>query len=263
MSRARIVAARVGIGLLYAFVLAPILLVLAISFSGDAYISFPPRSWSFRWYLALLDHEGFARGFRVSIVLATTVVALDLLVGVPAAYAIARLRFRGRDVILAFLTAPLLLPTIVLGLAMLLVFYPLELAATYPGLVAAHMTVTLPFVVRIVATALSTLPVEIEDAAATLGAAPLTVFRRVTLPLMAPGVIAAAALAFILSFDEVVISLFVVGPRLSTLPVELFRYVEGRTDPLVAALSTVMILATVAAVLVVERTVGVMRALGR
>jgi putative spermidine/putrescine transport system permease protein len=89
------------------------------------------------------------------------------------------------------------------------------------------------------------------------------VFRRITLPLMLPGVIAASALAFILSFDEVVISLFVVGPRLSTLPVELFRYVEGRTDPMVAALSTVLILATIAAVLIVERSVGMMRALGR
>lgn len=263
MSGIGTVAVRVGVGLLYAFILAPILLVVAISFSGDSFISFPPRSWSFRWYQALLVHEGFARGFRVSVILAATVAALDLAVGVPAAYAIARLRFAGRDALLAFLTAPLLLPTIVLGLAMLLIFYPLKLAATYPGLIAAHMTVTLPFVVRIVATALSTLPGDIEDAAATLGASPQTVFLRVTLPMMLPGVMAAATLAFILSFDEVVISLFVVGPRLSTLPVELFRYVEGRTDPLVAALSTVLVLATIGVVLVVERTVGVMRALGR
>ena len=248
------IAVRVGVTLLYVFVLAPIVLVFAISFSGDNFIAFPPQSWGLRWYRALLAHEGFARGLRVS---------LDLLIGVPAAYAIARLKFRGRDALLAFLTAPLLLPTIVLGLAILLVFYPLKLAATYPGLVAAHMVVTLPFVVRIVATALSTLPGDIEDAAATLGASPATVFRRITLPLMLPGVIAAAALAFILSFDEVVISLFVVGPRLSTLPVELFRYVEGRTDPMVAALSTVLILATISAVLIVERSVGVMRALGR
>ncbi|MSP49569.1 MAG: ABC transporter permease [Alphaproteobacteria bacterium] len=239
------------------------MLVIAISFSGDNFIAFPPRSWGLRWYAALFAHDGFARGFRVSLVLASVVTALDLLIGVPAAYAIARLRFPGRDGLLAFLTAPLLLPTIVLGLAILLVFYPLKLAATYPGLIAAHMVVTLPFVVRIVATALSTLPGDIEDAAATLGASPTTVFRRVTLPLMLPGVIAAAALAFILSFDEVVISLFVVGPRLSTLPVELFRYVEGRTDPMVAALSTVLILATISVVLVVERSVGVMRSLGR
>ncbi len=263
MSGMGTIAARTGVAILYVFVLAPIVLVFAISFSGDNFIAFPPRSWGVRWYVALFAHEGFARGFRVSLALASMVVALDLLVGVPAAYAIARLRFRGRDALLAFLTAPLLLPTIVLGLAMLLVFYPLRLAATYPGLVVAHMAVTLPFVVRIVATALSTLPGDVEDAAATLGASPATVFRRITLPLMLPGVIAASALAFILSFDEVVISLFVVGPRLSTLPVELFRYVEGRTDPMVAALSTVLILATVSAVLIVERSVGVMRALGR
>ncbi|MBM3548566.1 MAG: ABC transporter permease [Alphaproteobacteria bacterium] len=257
------IAIRAGIALLYAFVLAPILLVFAISFSGDNFIAFPPKSWGFRWYQALLAHEGFARGFRNSVIISSIVVGLDLVIGVPAAYAIARLRFRGRDALLAFLTAPLLLPTIVLGLAILLVFFPLRLAATYTGLVIAHMVVTLPFVVRIVATALSTLPGDVEDAAATLGASPATVFRRITLPLMLPGMIAAAALAFIISFDEVVISLFVVGPRLSTLPVELFRYVEGRTDPLVAALSTALILATISAVLIVERSVGLMRALGR
>jgi putative spermidine/putrescine transport system permease protein len=252
-----------GLALLYGFVLAPILLVILISFSADNFIAFPPQNWGLRWYRALLGNATFVQGFKTSAVLAATVTALDLAVGIPAAFAIARLRFRGRDALLGFLTAPLLLPSIVLGLAILLVFFPLKLVATYPGLIAAHMTVTLPFVVRIVATSLSTLPPDIEDAAATLGAAPLRVFARVTLPLMVPGVIAASALSFIISFDEVVLSLFVVGPRLSTLPVEIFRYVEGRTDPLVAALSSVLILGTIAIVLVLERSIGFMRAIGR
>jgi putative spermidine/putrescine transport system permease protein len=190
-----------------------------------------------------------------------TVTALSI--GVPAAYAIARLRFRGRDAIFAALTAPLLLPTLVLGLGILLVFFPFGLAATWPGLAIAHLAVTLPFVVRIMVTALSTLPPDLEDAAATLGATPLTVVRRITLPLALPGLIASGALAFLISFDEVVISLFIVGPRLSTLPVEMYRYVEGYADPLVAALAVVLITLSLGVVLLVERLLGFMRAVGR
>jgi ABC-type molybdate transport system permease subunit len=123
----------------------------------------------------------------------------------------------------------------------------------------AHLAVTLPFVVRIMVTALSTLPPDLEDAAATLGATPLTVVRRITLP----GLLASGALAFLISFDEVVISLFIVGPRLWTLPVEMYRYVEGHTDPLVAALAVVLITLSLGVVLLVERLVGFMRAVGR
>jgi putative spermidine/putrescine transport system permease protein len=112
-------------------------------------------------------------------------------------------------------------------------------------------------------TALSTLPPDLEDAAATLGATPFAVVRRITLPLALPGLIASAALAFLISFDEVVISLFIVGPRLSTLPVEMYRYVEGRTDPLVAALAVVLIALSLGVVLLVERLLGFMRAVGR
>jgi putative spermidine/putrescine transport system permease protein len=112
-------------------------------------------------------------------------------------------------------------------------------------------------------TSLSTLPPDVEDAAATLGASPWKVFRRVTLPLALPGLLAAATLSFLISFDEVVISLFLSGPRLSTLPVEVFHYVERRADPLVAALSVVLIAATAAIVIVIERLVGVARAVGR
>jgi putative spermidine/putrescine transport system permease protein len=161
---------------------------------------------------------------------------------------------------MSLFTAPLLLPSIVLGLAILLVFIRLDLIATYPGLITAHMVVTLPYALRVIATALATIPPAIEDAAATLGAPPLTVFRRVTLPQMLPGILAAASLSFLVSFDELVLSLFVVGPQLSTFPVEMFRYVETRTDPLIAAASVILILSTVAFVLVLERTMGLTRA---
>jgi putative spermidine/putrescine transport system permease protein len=255
--------AGLGLVLLYVFLLAPILLCFVMSFSDDAFLGFPPERWGFRWYRTLFTNESFLAAFRVSVAVGLVATVVSLAAGVPAAYAIARYRFPGREALYGFFTAPLLLPSIVLGIAILLVFFRLALTATYTGLVLAHLVVTLPYVVRIVTTALGSLALDLEDAAASLGATPWRVFRRVTLPLILPGILAAAALAFLVSFDEVVISLFVVGPRLTTLPIAIFRYVQFRTDPQVAALSVVLILATMAIVVLVERTVGFMRALGR
>lgn len=247
----------------YVFILAPVLIVVVISFSADNFIVFPPSGWSLRWYERLVGNEALMAGLRLSLLLALIVMVVSLVLGVPAALALAKGSFRGREALANFFLAPLLLPTLVMGLALLLAFQPWRLNATLPGLVLAHLTVTLPFVIRMMATAFMTLPDDIEAAALTLGASPWRVMRRVTLPLAAPGLAAAGALAFLLSFDETVISLFVSGPRASTLPVEMVRYVEGRSDPMVAALSVLLIMGTIAIVLVVERLVGVMRAVGR
>jgi putative spermidine/putrescine transport system permease protein len=143
------------------------------------------------------------------------------------------------------------------------VFARLGLLATWPGLVVGHCLVTLPFVVRVVLTALRGIDATLEEAAAVLGAAPWLVFRRVTLPLMLPGMIAAAALSFLASFDEVVISLFLVGPRLSTLPIEVWHTIQYRADPQISALSVALIAFTGLLVVVVERSLGVLRAIGR
>lgn len=247
----------------YALLLAPALLVFIISFSAGDFLTFPPPGFSTRWYAALFSNAELMAALRNSAILALAVAAIALLAGIPAAYAIARLRFPGRDAIAGFLAAPLLLPTLVLGLALLLALQPLKLAATWPGLVLAHAMVALPFAIRIMTTAFAAVPREMEEAAWTLGATPLRAALRVTLPIAAPGAIAAGALCFLVSFDETVISLFLVGPRLSTLPVEMFRYAENRTDPLVAALAVALILIAFAIVLLVERLVGVTRAIGR
>jgi putative spermidine/putrescine transport system permease protein len=209
----------------------------------------------------MFQHQGLMSAFRVSILLAVVVTVLSLAAGIPAAYALTRFDFPGRNALMSLFTAPLLLPSIVLGLAILLIFVKLKLLATFHGLVIAHAVVTTPYVVRIMSTALSTLPASVEEAATMLGASPLAVFRRVTLPLMAPGLVASAALAFLLSFDEVVLSLFITGPRITTLPVEIFNYVESKTDPLIAAVSVVLVAATLLVVLLVERSIGLSKAM--
>lgn len=261
--RALAILGRLYVVGVYVFIFLPLVLVLLISFSGDDYLNFPPSRWSLRWYETLLSNRSFIEAAGNSLLIAAIVTLLSLTLGTPAAYAIARHEFRGRGFVQMLILSPLMMPTLVLGLAILLVFFRLGLVATYPGLVLAHLTITLPFTVRILTTSLSTLPADIEDAAATLGARPVQTFRMVALPLMAPGMIASAALAAILSFDEIVLSLFIVGPRLTTLPVAIYRYVDERTDPMIAAVAVVLITVSLLIVLLIERTVGFLRAVGR
>lgn len=247
----------------YALLLAPAVLVFVISFSAGDFLNFPPPGLSLRWYAALVDNGQLMEALRNSALLALAVSAIALGVGMPAAYAIARLEFPGRSALAGFLAAPLLLPSLVLGLALLLALQPARLAATWPGLMLAHAMVAVPFAVRIMTTAFGGVPKDLEEAAWTLGATRFQAALRVALPLAAPGAIAAGALCFLVSFDETVISLFLVGPRLSTLPVEMFRYAESRTDPLVAALAMTLIGVALVIVLLVERLVGFRRAVGR
>ena len=253
---------RVGVFGLFVFLLAPVILVVPLSFSSANNLVWPPPGWSLRWYGAMVREAGLMEAAGNSLLLAAGVSGVCLLLGMPAALVLERGRFRGREALLALITAPLLLPTIVLGLALLLVFVGMKLLGTWTGLVLAHLTITLPYAIRVLSTAVGTLPPGIEDAARSLGAAPGRVFWRVTLPLLLPGVVATAAITFLVSFDEVVISLFVVGPRLTTLPVALYRYVEARTDPLVAAVSTVLVALTMLVVVVLDRAVGLRKAVG-
>lgn len=253
-------AARAIVALLYVFLLAPIAVIVLTSFSNDAYLAFPPQHWGLGGYAALLRNTAFRSGLETSVILGCAVTMLTLAVGTAASYALVKTRFPGQGALLALFTAPLLLPSIVLGLALLLVFSQLGLLATYPGLILGHSLVAIPYVIRLMLTAIAGVPSQVEEAASTLGASPALVFYRVTLPLMRPALIAAAALAFLASFDEVVISLFLIGPRLTTLPIAIFRYVQYHADPQVSALSVVLIAITLVVIGVVERSNGFMRA---
>lgn len=247
---------KITVFVLFIFLLLPVLLVIPLSFSRDDYLAFPPSGYSWRWYEALLQNHNMLSAFQVSLGLGVVVTLITLVVAIPAAYAIVRLRPPSTEILYSIFTAPLLLPTIVLGLGILIVFASTGLLGTYHGIALGHLVITLPYALRVLATALDGLPAGVEEAAGTLGASPLTVFFRVTLPLMGPGIVAATALSFLVSFDEVVITLFLAGPQVTTLPVELFRHVETRSDPLVAAASVILIVLTLAVVFIVDRSVG-------
>ncbi len=252
---------RILVTLLYLFLLAPILIVVMISFDSSSSMSFPPEGLSTRWYSALWQNDRFVTGFKVSLIVALGVSIIAVLIGVPVSLALTRYDFPGRAALSAFFLAPLLVPGIVLGLALLLVLDPIHLTGSYTGLIVAHLAVTLPYVIRTTSMSLMTLNRSCEEAARTLGASPLTAFRRVTLPLVLPGVLAGFVVAFLISFDEAVISLFVVKGEVTTLPVEIFHYVETRTDPQIAALSVVLIAISLGLVIVLERIMGLRKVL--
>lgn len=252
---------RAGVFLLFIFLLAPIIITVIISFSADNILRFPPSGWSLKWYGEVFGNRDFGQAFRVSLVVAGGASLLAAAVSIPAAMAIARGNFRGKAAIESFFLAPLLVPAIVVGLGLLLVFSPLGLKGTYQGLILANAGLVIPYVIRTTLLSLTTMDARCEEAAQTLGARPFTVFRTVTLPLIIPGVLAGVVLAFLLTFDEAVVSLFLVSSRVRTLPIAMFDYVQTRTDPQLAAVSTLLIVLSLVIVVVIERIMGLRRVL--
>jgi putative spermidine/putrescine transport system permease protein len=246
-------------GVFIAFIAAPLLIVCAVAFTPLGYISLPTDGISLRWFAAVADNPRFIDAFWLSLALGAVSSAVATILAVPAALAIARRRFRGREAISAFLLSPLLIPHIVLGVAFLRYFSQIGINGTFASLAIAHVIVILPFALRLVLSAATGLDSAVERAAVSLGASALTVFRRVTLPLILPGIVSGWLLAFITSFDELTVSVFVSNPSTTTLPVRMFLQIQDTIDPLVAAVSALLIVATVVAMLLLDRLVGLER----
>ena len=256
--RARILLGAVNAAI-YAFLLAPIVVVIVVSFGDAAYLQFPPRRLSLRWYTDLGEYPDFVRSFWLSLGLAAATTAVSGVVGTLGAFALVRHRFPGRDLLGALVMAPVALPGLVTGIALLQFFSLFRTEPSFWRLLLGHVVVTLPYVVRSVAAVLAGLDRSLEEAARGLGAGPFTVTRLVTLPLIKPGVIAGAVFAFILSFDNVVVSIFLTTPRLVPLPIQIYNYVESSAKPIIASISTLQIAAIVVMLLVAERLVGFSR----
>jgi putative spermidine/putrescine transport system permease protein len=243
------------------FLLAPILIVCAVAFTPEGYLSLPTNGVSLRWFYAIGDNPEFVRAFRDSLVLGALSSTLAVAFSIPAALAIARHQFPGREVMTALFLSPLMVPHIVLGIAFLRFFTQIGLGGTFTGLVLSHVVIIIPFALRLILASSTGMDRSIENAAASLGASSFTTFRRVTLPLILPGVASGWVLAFINSFDEVTMTVFIASPETTTLPVRLFLYIQDNIDPLVAAVSAALIFMTVAAMLVLDRLYGLERLL--
>ena len=247
--------------LFVAFMLAPILVVCFVAFTPEGYLSFPTHTWSLRWFRAIARYPEFIAAFWRSLGLGALSSAVAVAISVPAALAIARYRFPGREAMSALFMSPLMIPHIVLGVAFLRFFTQIGLGGTFAGLVLAHIVIVLPFALRLTLASAVGLDRSIEYAAVSLGASEWTVLRRITLPLVAPGLISGWALAFINSFDEVTMTVFVSAPGTVTLPVQMFLYIQDNIDPLVTSVSACVIVVTVAALVALDRAYGLERLL--
>ncbi len=241
------------------FLLGPLAMIVALSFTSTEFLRFPPSGFSLRWYAAFLEDWTYVEAFRVSLLLAAGSAIGAVVFGVPAALALARGRFTGRETLSLFFTSPLVLPQVVMGAAMLMSLSLVGLVQTWMGLLIAHVVIVLPYVIRTVAATLAGFDRSLEEAAQDLGASPPVTFLTITLPLIKQGVIAGGLFAFIISWINVEVSMFLTSARLLTIPVKLFNYIQYNVDPLIAAVSAATIYLALVIVILIDVTVGLER----
>lgn len=251
----------------YALILTPLVFVGWLAFFANEIVSFPPQGYSLRWFAHIFDQNNFVGGFVTSLQIGLLAMLGGLLVGIPASLVLARRRFAGREALMTLLVMPLVVPGIVAGTAMYVFQIEVEIATEWPllgsraGLVFAHVMLTIPWTVRLVTASLANFDRSVEEAALNLGASPLQAFWRVTLPAIRPGIVAAALFSFVVSFGNLEMTLFLIAPGQTTLPIAILQYLQWRIDPTVAAVSLLQILLIAAAMLATDRFVKLTRVL--
>jgi putative spermidine/putrescine transport system permease protein len=243
------------------FVLAPLAIIVTMSVSGSAFATFPPRGFSLAWYGGVLADPDFRSSLSFSAALAACATAGALAFGLPAAFALTRCALPGREVLRLLLLSPLIFPVLVIGVALLRLFSDWNSTAAPLNLLIGHILVTTPYVVRTVTASLLLADASLEEAARTLGAGRWRTFRRVTLPQIAPGVAAGTLFAFMVSFDNYPISMWLADARNVPMPMLIYRQIASVFSPAVPAMSTLMILFAFGVVLVMERLAGLRRAM--
>ena len=247
--------------LVIAFMLAPLVVVCVVAFTPENTLTLPTTEFSLRWFRAVFEHSDFMQSFWNSLWLALASATIATLLAVPAGLAITRYDFRGRDFLNALFLSPLIIPHLVLGVALLRMFALVGGIGSFGFLIFAHALIVTPYTLRLVVAALVGFDRSAEQAALSLGASQATVFKRITLPMILPGVTGGWLLAFINSFDEVTMSIFVTSPSTVTLPVRMYMYATESIDPLMAAVSALMVAVTAVAMIVLDRLYGLDRVL--
>ncbi len=242
--------------LVFAILLAPLVIILGASVSDTSYLAFPPQGLTFRWYERLFEIGAFRRTMLISFLLAICGTALSLLIGIPAAYALARWRGGLPGFLPNVFVLPVLIPEIVLGFSLLKSVASGMGVPIIPALLIGHALLVLPYCVRVVGASLNQFDFSIEEAAVSLGCPRWKAFFTVVLPNIRAGVIAAFILAFITSINDVSVSIFLTGPGVSTLPIQILAHMEQFFDPVIASVSVLLMLVTVAVMAVVEFTLG-------
>lgn len=245
-----------------AFMLLPIVIIVWMSFTPHAFFILPTDSYSLKWYFAAFKHDGFRDSLLLSLKLACVSATVAAVLSFFAAYAISRLKVPGAKALDSFFLSPLLIPHVVLGIALLQFVNSTGLYNNFWALAAAHVIVIVPFLMRLLIAAMADIPKELEWAAFNLGAGRFRVMFGIILPTCSRSLLAGFIFAFIISFDEIVVTIFMAGPSQQTLPVRIYGYLSDQFDPIVAAVSSLLILFAVLIVILLER-IGGFKALTR
>jgi putative spermidine/putrescine transport system permease protein len=227
-------------GLLVVYMLAPMVVVVVISFSSAAFLQFPPPGASLQWYRRLFETEAWTSSLITSVEIALPTGLLATALGTAAAVGLARTRFPGAAMLGAILMAPLVVPVIIVAAAMYSLLQAWDLNGTLQGLIVAHTMLTTPYVLATVRSAMETVDRHLEQAALTLGAGPWRSFRHVTFPLILPGVLSGLLFAMVVSFDDLIVSLFISTPEVRPVTVQMWSDVRGAVDPTVSAIATLL-----------------------
>ncbi len=239
------------------FLIGPFVIIFSAAFSESETLSFPPVGFTFHWFSKVISMPMFINAFKTSIWIALAASFFALILGVPVAYALARLHFPGKRIVELATTLPVIVPQMVAGLALLRIFVLMGVFSINTTLLIGHTIIVLPFAVRMIHSSILNLPASIEEAAISLGASPFRTFFLVVLPNISVGLISAFILTFITSFNNVPISLFLTGPGVSTLPIVMLTYMEYYFDPSIAALATILILITLGVVFSIQKLLGI------
>lgn len=239
-------------GLVYAFLVLPIVIIVPLSFSGGSFLSYPLPSLSLQWYVELIESYKWGLAFKNSLIVATSTMVLSLLLGIPAALGLSRASFPFKATVMGLLISPLIVPVIIIAVGVYFFFATIGLGSSRLGLVLAHTVIATPFVIITVSATLEGFDRNLLRAARGLGASHLTAFRKITLPLILPGVVSGALFAFAASFDEVVIALFITGPETLTLPLQLYSGLRDLLTPVITAVATLMIVVSLLLMATIE-----------
>lgn len=241
---------KVIVGIILVALIAPILVIIPMSFTSVSYFEFPPPGYSTKWYTSFFSNSEWVEATFRSLTVALFTAVLAATLGIMASLAVTRLNFWGKQVFMSLMVAPMIIPLIIIGVALYHSFAPLGLSNSILGLVLAHTIIAIPIVFVTVTASLKGVDRNLELAAMGLGSTPLGAFFKVTLPLIRPAVLSGALFAFIISFDEVVVSIFLAGSKTKTLPIALWENLRIQVDPTMAAVSTILIGVTVSVFLI-------------
>jgi len=251
----------------YALILTPLFFVCWLSFFSNEIVTFPPQGYTLRWFAHIFDQNNFVSGFLTSLQVGIAAMVGGLVLGIPASLVLARRRFPGREALNTLLVLPLVVPGIVAGTAIYVFQIEVEVATEWPllgslaGLVFAHIMITIPWTARLLTASLAGFDRSLEEAAQNLGATPMKAFLKITLPVIKPGIVAAALFSFIISFGNLEMTLFLVAPGRTTLPIAILQYLQWRIDPTIAAVSLLQIALIGTGMLITDRYVKLTRVL--